>query len=112
MVKNRRHCESCAKKGRTKCSRCDLAITEGGLKTSLGAYHNDCFTCVECDDSLIGNPPYSIKGKNGGEMICANCYTVYKCHTCQRNIMLTKLLVYRDKDEKKYYHSDCYSSCI
>lgn len=56
-----------------KCAACGEALTDPKVKyLSYGGktYHNHCFVCVQCKDTLAGKKFYALDAGN----TCENCY--------------------------------------
>ena len=78
-------CDHCYTKYAAKCHRCKKPISIGQNKKSIKGkhYHEECFVCKRCQESLI-NERYCVIGD---DIICSDCIKpVGQCHGCKEGI--------------------------
>lgn len=74
-----------------RCARCgENVVGEGTGCTAMDqVFHVDCFTCINCNNKLRGQPFYAVEKK----AYCEPCYvsTLEQCSVCSKPIMIGSL---------------------
>ena len=62
-------CKQCFKeKNSRKCFRCQQSILHKGIQLGLNWFHPECFTCTDCEKSLVNE-----KKVNSSKILCQEC---------------------------------------
>ena len=94
-------CKDCfQQKNSRKCCRCQKSILNKNVQLGLDYYHPDCFTCLECDKSLLEEEKVS-----SSDVICSHC-KVKKAKICIycKCPITTRHTVYKGHP----FHLDCF----
>ena len=68
------------------CVRCGKNIMGEIVEVDEGAFHPDCFTCAECECSLLDEEDYC---EEDGEVFCSDCFKEIagpRCYYCKQVI--------------------------
>ncbi|XP_037035749.1 leupaxin isoform X7 [Bradysia coprophila] len=106
------YCSGCyEEKYATRCIKCNLIITSGGVTYKNEPWHRECFTCTNCTTSLAGQRFTSRDEKP----YCAECFGelfAKRCTSCTKPITGiggTRFISFEDR----HWHNDCFicASC-
>merc|ERR1719192_2443973 len=100
----RRFCLECFNKNvAEKCTNCQQAILEGGVRHRSMPYHHTCFKCAGCD-IVLGKTPFVWRENR---TLCLTCYTTKfaeKCSKCSSPIQPGEQYL---QVENNRYHDRC-----
>eukprot|EP00457_Paulinella_chromatophora_P011967 gb/GEZN01012136.1/.p1 GENE.gb/GEZN01012136.1/~~gb/GEZN01012136.1/.p1 ORF type:complete len:301 (+),score=40.83 gb/GEZN01012136.1/:33-905(+) len=92
--------ESKARHGGPSCTACGLALGNGYVsETSQGPFHEKCFKCGECNQTMGSDSGFTFKGKKPYHSACL----LDKCGICGRGV---KGQAYKIDGQK--IHKDCF----
>lgn len=106
-------CEGCFdKEAACKCEKCKLSIGIGMKMVTVkgkASWHDKCFACVRCKQSLLGEKYYHINS----DLFCSECQgdhvPVAQCQGCKNSISSTTTYI---KHKKRCWHPECFKCII
>ena len=86
-----------------RCKTCTKAILGQFVSLADDSWHQECFVCVNCEESLVGQSLFPKEG----EYFCKSCYGVLfspKCPGCNDPIVEGSVLTIQNRK----WHADCF----
>jgi len=100
----RRYCVDCYNMHvAERCTNCNEAILEGGVRHRSRPFHHKCFKCAGCD-AVLGKTPFVWRDQR---TLCLPCYTekfAEKCFKCSATIQPGEQYL---QVEGKHFHDQC-----
>lgn len=106
-------CKDCfSKEVAHRCEKCNESIEIGKKTITIEgkvSFHDKCFVCVRCKQSLVGEKYYIANNK----LFCSQCQsdhvTITQCQGCKNAISSTTTYI---KHKKRGWHPECFKCII
>lgn len=110
---NKLLCEGCFGTGVARnCEKCKGSIGIGSKMVTVQgkfSWHNECFICVRCKQSLLGETYYI----SNTDLFCSECQSdhviIDQCQGCKNAISSTSTYI---KHKKRCWHPECFKCTI